>query len=90
MPLAQDAAIPVHVVAGHGNDFRIDRNFGVWLDHHAVEAQLHPALAHKVAGVFVIFKPPDKVAVQWQHGAPVAFRVAQLAQNRIANGGCLR
>jgi hypothetical protein len=56
---AEDAAIPVDVVARYRDYARIDRDDGVRLNDHAVEAELHPAFADKVAGIFVVFKAAD-------------------------------
>ena len=85
--LAEDASVAVDVVTGDCDYARIDGDDGVGLNHHAVETEFHPTLANKVAWIFVIFKTADEVAVDWKNGAPVALRVAELAEDGVADRG---
>jgi hypothetical protein len=85
--LAEDASVPIDVIAGDSDDACVNGDDGVGLNDHAVEAQLHPSLADEVAWIFVIFEAADEVAVGGKHGAAVAFRVAELAEDGIADGG---
>jgi hypothetical protein len=39
-----------------------------------------------VAGISVVFEAADEVAVVGKDGATVAFRVTELAEDRVANG----
>jgi hypothetical protein len=85
MPLAKDASVSVDVVAGDSDDARIDRDDGIGLNDHAVEAQFHPTLADEVARIFVVFEAADEIAVDWKNGASVAFGVAKLAEDGVAD-----
>ena len=90
MAFAQDASLVVDLVAGHIHNPRINRNHCVRLNHHAVELQFHPPLAHKVAGILVFLEPAHEVAVCGQNRPAVLFGVANLAQDRITHGSRLR
>ena len=89
VPLAENASVPVDVVAGDSNNARIDREYGVGLNDHTVETQFHPALADEVAWILVIFETANEVAVGGKNGASVAFGMAKLTQDGIADGGGL-
>ena len=84
---AEDAAVAVDVVAGDGDYARVDGDDGVGLNDHAVEAEFHPTFADEVARIFVVFEAADEVTVGGKHGAAVAFGVAELAEDGIADGG---
>jgi hypothetical protein len=86
MPFAQDSPVSVHVETGDRHHLGIEGDYGVGLNHHAVELQLHPALPHKVPRILVIFEPADQVAVVGKYGAPIPRGMAHPAQNRIADG----
>src|SRR5208337_5678005 len=75
------------LVAGHVNNLRIERNHLV-ANIETVEVQLHPSLANKVAGIFVLRKISTQVTSVRKHEIP-AMEI-HLAQYRIAYRGGLR
>ena len=87
MPLAQNPAVFIHAVSGHIHHASVNRDDRVRLDYHAIKFQFHPALAHKVAGIFVVLEAPLEITVIRQHRSPVLLNRAHLAEHRVAGRG---
>jgi len=84
MPLSMDLALRIDLVMGGGDYFRREgQNLGPW-EYEAIEINLHPSLADKVSGRFVVLEVARDVGSTRKDGMAKAGSGAQIAEERVA------